>query len=225
MDSLKRWWRNVRPHVLSGLASIIVRFLAFTIRVESVGCPATFDNAIFCGWHGKTLLFSYRFRRRGWWVIISHSRDGEIQTKIFQRLGYQVIRGSTGRGGVRAAIEAIKALKAGGTMAMTPDGPRGPSGVVQGGVMLMAAKSGARLYPVGLAASPCIRVNSWDRYMVPMPFGKCVMVFGDPITVPKGADEATIEQIRVQFEDALHRMEAEAEGRFGRPYERPTVSR
>ena len=137
-------------------------------------------------------------------MIISQSNDGEIQTGIFKRLGYKVIRGSTGRGGVRAAIEAIKVLKAGGTMAMTPDGPRGPSGVVQGGVMLMALKSGARLIPVGLASKPCIRFKSWDRYMLPLPFAKALILFGEPMTVPAGADEATVEEIRLKFEAAIH---------------------
>lgn len=221
---MKGWWRNVRPRVLSGLASIIVRGLAGSVRMECVNFPTDFSNSIFCGWHGKSVLFAWRFRMRNWWVIISHSRDGEIQTSIFQRLGYRVIRGSTGRGGVRAAIEAIKALKSGGTMAMTPDGPRGPSGVVQGGVMLMALKSGARLFPVGLAAGPCFRVNSWDRYMVPMPFAKAVMICGEPLVVPPEADEATLERIRVEFENAIHRLEAEAEARFGRSYERPVAS-
>jgi lysophospholipid acyltransferase (LPLAT)-like uncharacterized protein len=201
--------------VISGLAYGIVRGIASTVRVRSEGMPADCTNSIFCGWHGKSLLFANRFRGMGWWVIISQSNDGEIQTRIFRRLGYQVIRGSTGRGGVRAAIEAIKALKAGGTMAMTPDGPRGPSGVLQGGVMLMAHKSGARLVPVGISARPRILFKSWDRYMLPIPFGRGIILFGDPLTVPPDADEAKIEEIRLKFEQAIHALEAEADRRMG----------
>src|SRR5476649_1139552 len=125
-----------------------------TLRFEMRNLPADDAKLIFCGWHGRSFAFSDYFRGRGWYVIISHSSDGEMQTRIFSRLGYKIIRGSTGRGGVRAAREAITALEEGGTMAMTPDGPRGPSGVVQGGVMLMARKSGAGLVPVGIAARP-----------------------------------------------------------------------
>lgn len=215
MADLKQWWRGVRPKVIRGLAYGIVRGIGGSLRLREEGLPDDCTNAIFCGWHGKSLMFANRFRKLGWWVIISQSNDGEIQTGIFKRLGYEVIRGSTGRGGVRAAIEAIKVLKAGGTMAMTPDGPRGPSGVVQGGVMLMALKSGARLIPVGLASKPCIRFKSWDRYMLPLPFAKALILFGEPMTVPAGADEATVEEIRLKFEAAIHAIEAEAERRLG----------
>src|SRR5436305_14161898 len=82
---------------------------------------------IYCGWHGHSFIPAHFFRKRGYWVIISHSRDGETQKRIFAKLGYNIIRGSTGRGGVRALIEAIRALRNGATMAITPDGPRGPS--------------------------------------------------------------------------------------------------
>ncbi len=122
-----------------------------------------------------------------------------------------MIRGSTGRGGVRAAVEAIRVLKAGQTLAMTPDGPRGPSGVVQGGVMLMAQRSGAALVPVGISSFPRILAGSWDKYLVPYPFGRAAVVFGDPIYVPKDATEDEVEAIRVQFETKLHEIETKAE--------------
>ncbi|MGC5340985.1 DUF374 domain-containing protein, partial [Escherichia coli] len=77
-----------------------------------------------------------------------------MQNRVFTHLGFKVIRGRTGRGGVRAAVEAIKTLRSGATMAMTPDGPRGPSAVLQDGVIFMAQKSGAALVPVGISARP-----------------------------------------------------------------------
>lgn len=212
MGDLKQKWRDVRPSVVSGVAYAIVRLVNSTIRTRLVNPPAEGTSAIICGWHGKSFLFADRFRNRGFGVIISHSKDGEIQASIFRRLGYRVIRGSTGRGGVRAAVEGIRLLREGGSLAMTPDGPRGPSGVVQGGVMLMAQKSGALLVPVGIVARPCWRIEkSWDRYMVPMPFGRGLMVFGDGIAVPADANEEAVEEIRVRFEQEIHRLEAEAE--------------
>ena len=167
-----------------------------------INLPKNDHKLIFCGWHGRSFAFADYFRRRDWWVIIS-------------RLGYRVIRGSTGRGGVRALKEAISALNDGGTMAMTPDGPRGPSGIVQGGVMRMALKSGAGLVPVGIAARPRLIAKSWDRYMVPLPFGKCVMIFGEPIYVPRDSTEEQVEEIRLQLEREIHRLEKESEARLG----------
>lgn len=212
---IKRWWRSARPRVLSAIAYGLVRVTAGTARLKIDGMPEDPSNALFGGWHGKSLLFANLFRRRKFWVIISHSNDGEIQSQIFRRLGFQIIRGSTGRGGVRAAVEGIRVLKAGGTMAMTPDGPRGPSGIVQGGIMLMAHKSGGRLFPVGSSARPCVRFNSWDRYMIPLPFARAQIVIGPEITIPSDADEATIEEIRLKFQQAIHDAEAEADRRLG----------
>lgn len=215
MGNLKQSWRAVRPRLLNNLLYGLLRGICSTVRMRNVDFPEVESGAIFCGWHGRSFLFANEYRQRGWWVIISHSNDGEMQTRIFTRLGYQIIRGSTGRGGVRAAVEAIRALKQGGTLAMTPDGPRGPSGVVQGGIMLMAQKSGARLIPVGISARPRFLAKSWDRYMLPIPFGRAIMIYGDPITVPSDADEAAVEKIRLRLEAELHRLQGEADRELG----------
>jgi hypothetical protein len=98
-------------------------------------------------------------------------------------------------------------LKEGGTMAITPDGPRGPSKVVQGGVMLMARKSGARLVPVGISAKRAWYAGSWDSYMFPMPFSKARMIFGEPILVPEKASEQEVEAIRLAFENEIERLD------------------
>jgi len=213
MDCVKDQWRLWRPDVLSGIAFFVLRLIGMTLRVKTKGAEK-FENCgslIFCGFHGRSFVFANYFRKRGYWVIISQSRDGELQNRVFSKLGFQVIRGSTGRGGVRAAVEAIRALKGGSIMAMTPDGPRGPSGVVQGGVMLMAHKSGAALVPVGISAYPRYLARSWDRYLVPFPFARAAVIFGDPVVVPASSTPEEVEEIRVRFEQTLHEIEREAE--------------
>lgn len=212
VEMIRQRWRNVRPELLRGCLYFILRSIGSSLRTEVVNFPVDDSKSIICGWHGRSFIFGNHFRKRGYWVVISHSRDGDLQNYVFVRLGYRTIRGSTGRGGVRAAIEAIRALRAGGTMAMTPDGPRGPSHVVQGGIMLMAQKSGAKLIPVGIAASPCMRARrSWDCYMVPHPFAKALLIFGEPFTVPEDADEAKVEEIRLQLQNEMNRLEDLAE--------------
>lgn len=96
-------------------------------------------------------------------------------------------------------------------MAMTPDGPRGPSGVVQGGVMLMAHKSGAGLVPVGISAKKAFYAKSWDKYMLPYPFSKARMIFGEPMFVPENATDEEVEAIRLKFEQEIHRLQALAD--------------
>ena len=206
---------KAKPEFVSGALFAILRFLGITMRVKTENFPADDGKSIICGWHGRSLVFGNHCRNRGYWVVISQSRDGDIQNYIYTKLGYQTIRGSTGRGGARAAIEAIRALRSGGTMAMTPDGPRGPTHVVQGGVMLMALKSGASLVPVGISARPRMLIKSWDKFLVPAPFAKAIMIFGEPIQVNDNACEQEIEEARLRLESEMIRLEIEAERRMG----------
>lgn len=215
---MKAWWRRVRPYVLSNLIYAIARGIGLTLRIQSVGWEAVKDlpiGRIYTGWHGRSFIPANFFRGRGVWAIISHSRDGEMQTRIFSRFGFQIIRGSSGRGGERALVESIRVLRKGDEMAITPDGPRGPAGVVQPGVLLMAKKTGAALVPVGSSARRAWYAPTWDRYMVAKPFSKSVFVFGDPIYVPADANDKAVEAIRQQLEQAIHETQAKAEAIVG----------
>lgn len=215
---LKAWWRRVRPGVLAPLLAGIVGGIGRTLRLQSPGFEAFADldaPVIFSGWHGRSFIAPHLFRGRGYYVMVSLSRDGEMQANIFTRFGFKIIRGSTGREGVKALVDAIRVLrKENAKMALTPDGPRGPSGVVQEGIIAMGQKSGALLVPVGVAAKNCCFAKSWDRYMVPMPFSRAIMLFGDPVRVPKDADKETLERSRLELQAAMHRIQAEAERRM-----------
>ncbi len=206
---LKDHWRERRPEIISGLCYRFVSLMGRTLRPQTRGFENIPPRTIYCGWHSQTFPFSTHFRDRGWWVIISQSRDGDIQNLIFERLGYRVARGSTGRGGERAAVRSIKAIREGGVMAMTPDGPRGPARVVQPGVLLIAQRAGATLVPVGVAIRPGWRIErSWDRYVVPRPFSRSLMVAGEGMTVPKDAPPEEFEAIRLRLESAISEMQA-----------------
>lgn len=215
---MKKWWRRVRPVVLSRLAYILVRAFGATFRIKVLNyeeIEKLEGGKILCGWHGRSMIASIFFRKKGFWVIISKSKDGEIQTHVFENLGFNIIRGSTGRGGERALIESIRELRKGATMAITPDGPRGPNKVVQGGIMLMAKKADSWLVPCGVSARPRFLAKSWDRYMIPLPFSKCLMNFGTPVKVPADATDEQIEQIRLTFQAEISRLEEEAEKMMG----------
>jgi len=215
LGPIKRWWRAKRPEILVGPLYAAVNVFLWSFKTQAEGFPEDDSKMIFCGWHGRSFVFGGYCRDRSYTVLISQSRDGDIQNTMFTRLGYKTIRGSTSRGGVRALIEAIRELKRGGTMAMTPDGPRGPSGIVQGGVMMMAQRSGAGLVPVGITAKPRRIVNSWDRYVIPYPFAKCLIICGEPIYVAEDASDDEVERCRLLLESECHRLQDVAEKRFG----------
>jgi hypothetical protein len=162
---------------------------------------------IFIIWHGRTMLPVYYCRNMGIQAIISLSRDGELQSRIFERFGFAVIRGSTGRGGVKAALTAVKRLQEGGMLAITPDGPLGPANQVQDGTIFMAKKAGVPLIPIGVGISRRKLMPTWDSYALPRPFCRCGLVFGKPLTLPTGPDDAELKEM---LKSALDSAEREA---------------
>ncbi|MGE3127055.1 MAG: lysophospholipid acyltransferase family protein [Fimbriimonadaceae bacterium] len=195
----------------------IARAIGMTLKIETQGyeeARALPGGKVLAGWHGTTFPAAILFRGLGVYTIVSLSKDGEMQDHIFRGFGFKTFRGSTGRGGVHVLKESIRVLRAGETMAFTPDGPRGPSGIVQPGILHMAKRSGAWIVPTGVGADRCWRAPSWDRYLVPKPFARCVMIFGKGIKVPTDCDDEGFEAIRVEFENELHRLQAEAEAHY-----------
>lgn len=207
-----------RSRVLSWLLFQVVRLLYRTLRVRILNkerLDTGSKGAIFVTWHGRSLVPCNVFRNRGYWALISLSRDGELQNSVFRRFGFQTIRGSTGRGGVKGALQMARKVREGGVLAFTPDGPRGPTHKVQLGVILMAEKSGAPIIPLGISANRRWLMKSWDSYLVPKPFAHVPFLVGEPLFVPPSLDEAGRERYAAQLEVAINRLEREAERMAG----------
>ena len=205
------------------LAYCIARVLSATLRVRMVGeehlraAQETGKGVILVSWHGRTFLPITRYRNKGYWAIVSTSRDGEYQNRLFQRFGIKTVRGSTSaRGAIQSVLTLTKHLKAGATAAFTPDGPRGPSHVVQPGAIFLAQKSGSPIIPAGISAYPRRLLRAWDRYMIPLPFARVVWIYGEPIYIP--ADAKSDEDQRLWAERvgaAITALEEQAEREVG----------
>src|SRR5438552_15818730 len=102
-----------------------------------------------------------------------------------RRFNLDVVRGSSSHGAVEALRELARAIRAGEDVAVVPDGPSGPARRLQAGIVALAATTGAPIVPVGVAARPARRLQSWDRFMVPVPFAGCSVVFGGPLGVKR----------------------------------------
>lgn len=213
----------MKSRLVSFLVSPLVCLVARTLRLRVVGEERVVElqrqgkGVILVTWHGRTFIPITRFRNRGYWSIVSTSRDGEFLYQLFQRFGWNTERGSTSaRGAVRAALAMTRRLKAGATLAFTPDGPRGPSRQVQPGSVFLAQKSGCPIIPAGISAAPRRLMPTWDRYLLPMPFARAVWIYGDPIYIPT---EEMTEEERFQWArrigDAMDALEAEAERLVG----------
>lgn len=203
-----------RTRVLAWAITGLVRVICATLRIKVVNEEAVRAaesqkrGVILVTWHGRVFIPLDRCRKRGYWTIVSLSRDGDLQAENFRRSGYRIIRGSTGRRGAGALREGLAVLANGGVLTLVPDGPRGPGQKVQPGVVYFAQRSGRPIIPVGVSAWPRWLAPSWDRFLVPLPFARAMWINGDPIYVAPGED---LEQAALRVEQALLAAEAEAE--------------
>jgi hypothetical protein len=171
------------------LGSVVLRLLAATWRVreiagERIRAPLRERRpfvAVF--WHGQMLPLLWWHRNRGIAILISEHGDGEIIARIAQRLGYELVRGSTSRGAERALLESIRTVSSGTPVAITPDGPRGPAHSFAAGALLVSHRAGAPILPVAAAASRAWRLRSWDRFIIPKPFARVTVAYGEPAIV------------------------------------------
>jgi lysophospholipid acyltransferase (LPLAT)-like uncharacterized protein len=145
---------------------------------------------IFCFWHSNILPIAYAFRTCGVKAVVSQSRDGERVAAVAQRWGYGVIRGSSTRGFLSAVRECVRELREKSNIAVTPDGPRGPKEIVKPGIAQIALLAGAPVVPIRAVAPRAIRLNSWDRFMIPFPFTRVDVLLKDPL-YPEEFKDAT----------------------------------
>jgi lysophospholipid acyltransferase (LPLAT)-like uncharacterized protein len=210
-----------RDAVLPVLAASLVRLLGVTWRVRVVGGEDVEGlwragrPVIYIVWHGRILLVPWlnaRLRRtrgaRAPLVLASRSRDGDLVTRFVTRFGMPVVRGSSSRGGGTALRALVAAVRRGTDVAIVPDGPRGPREQLQPGVVALAALTGAPVVPLAVGARPARRLRSWDRFLVPMPFARCVLAFGPTVRVGPDADR---ERAGKELERALADVTARAD--------------
>jgi lysophospholipid acyltransferase (LPLAT)-like uncharacterized protein len=178
------------------LLQLVVRLIYFTNKKIYHYSNIDQDESIIVAmWHGDLLMqpLNYRaFRKNGMVkVIVSEHRDGKIIKKVVEYLGVGSIDGSSSKGGARALINAIKTLKSGGDVAITPDGPRGPIYSVADGIVALSQKTKAKIVPFSSKPSSYWQFDSWDKFIVPKPFGTIDFFVGEPFDVENlSMDEA-----------------------------------
>lgn len=209
----KRIARMLAP-VFMRLAPAMARVMFATYRVAPSGGEAALISperpVIYVSWHRWLVVGAYFFRRSGVAVPVSTSRDGELATRAAVKFGYRVARGSSSRGASAVAVAMARAIRGGTSCAIPLDGPRGPAEMPKTGAFALARFTGAPLVPVGFAAKPAVRIGSWDRMVVPLPFAKLVMKVGKPVIVPENADNMAVREAMNKTEEAIRELEKRA---------------
>lgn len=214
---------RLRLAFLAGLGRVALRLLGASLRLVEIHREAVEplwaagSPVIYAVWHGRMLVLPYFYAHvRTVYVLASRSRDGELVTRFLHGFGVRVVRGSSSRGASTALRTLARLLREErAEVIVVPDGPRGPRYVAHAGPVLLAKLGGAPVVPLGVGVSRRTVLGSWDEFVIPHPFARAAVVFGDPMVVPADADRETLERCRQSLEAALCRLTLDADRMVG----------
>ncbi len=222
---LRRLTRH--PAVQAAGAGLLGLYLALVYRTtrwtldaeEALALVRATEGPIICAfWHERLPLMprlwlevQHRvpaYRPRLTHVLVSRHRDGHFIGAIIRRFAMTTVQGSTSKGGGAGLLALLRLLEGGGVVAITPDGPRGPRRVAAPGVAQLPARSGVAVWPCAAATTRSIRLRSWDRMVIPLPFARGVLVALPPMPVPPDGAEAALPALAAALTAAADRADA-----------------
>lgn len=223
MRVAKRWLRSkVSLSAACWLIAVYARLIWRTGRWQIEGREHLLRLAdegrptLAAFWHGRILVMPFAWHRRSpFHMLISSHIDGRLIAGAVSHFGIQWIAGSSTEGGGAALRSMLRHLKAGDGVGITPDGPDGPAMRAKPGIVVAARLSRAAVLPVSYATRWRRILGSWDRFHLPLPFSRGVMIYGEPVEVANDADPAAIEASRALIEQRLNAITAEADRRMG----------
>ena len=203
------------PAVSRKLGGPLAKLLARTwrLRVENEQQWRQLKDSgepyLFVLWHEALLPLLWRHRSQGITIVVSEARDGQYLADFATSLGYRLVRGSSTRGAARALLGAVRELRGGHPVAFTPDGPRGPRRELKPGVVAAAQRAQVRILPIHAEADRAWRFKSWDRFLLPKPFARVRIVYGQPFVVAAGEQGFTqgLEDTTMAMHDVVRRAE------------------
>lgn len=173
-------------------------------------------------WHQRflgALRYAEKFRRYSPSVMISQSRDGEWIAQLISRVGFRPIRGSSSQGGKEALAAVVEDLALHQVAVHAVDGPRGPKGEMKAGLLRMAQRAQVPIFPIFISVERAWVLPSWDHFLIPKPFSRILVHFGDLIPVPEVLDPEAFEAFRLQMEKLMIQGHAHKDILFG--WEKP----
>ncbi len=220
--ALKNGLYQLSLRVVPPLYSVVSRMIFSTCKVQEYGrenLDACRQGGPFvaAGWHYAVLPTISRMGGMDWVAMVSASTDAEYISTLLQHKGFKTVRGSRGKGGLKAIQEMGRFMKdEGRNAAIIADGSQGPPRKAQIGAVFLASKTGAPILPFAWSAKNFKVVRSWDRTMFPLPFSPMALCYGKPIHVPKKLKAADLEHFRLELENRLNDLYVQAWGCFGR---------
>lgn len=204
--------------IISFLLKLFIIFISRTVRLKVYNreiidrIKQKKKQIIFAFYHQELFLFihyifQYKYNRVV--ILTSPSRDGDIAESLLRRFNFGVVRGSSRRGGLRGMIEIIQAIKNGSDVAFAIDGPTGPPRISKPGILLISQRTDAVIVPIASWAVPNFKLSTWDRTLIPFPFSKACIVFGEPI-LPENFKNEDIRETNQILQEKVNTVSAKA---------------
>lgn len=224
MRLIPRGSRRERFVVEAGgfLIFLALRVIAATSRHRYVGAEeilARFEageQLIMAFWHGRMVMTPFGYKGPGACIMNSRHRDGALISRAIERLGVEVVHGSSSRGWVGGLKGLLGAAERGRDLVVVPDGPRGPRCKAKSGVVQLARATGLPIYPCATAARPHKRLDkSWDWLVIPLPCAEIVYAVEEPLRVAPDASPEEMEAARAELDRRLNRATRRADEELG----------
>lgn len=192
------WWFTLRPHNKNPEGEKYMRGLQ--------------GRFILTLWHGRIFYLFYHCRKLSdLHLLISPSQDGDILARLALLMGYSVIRGSSFKKAVPSARSLIKVLRREGRIVIIADGSRGPRCKVQPGLLQIASITESSVIPLTFSPKHKWVLNSWDQFVLPLPFTRCTVNAGNPMQLPRKTDEKFLQEKQKELENCLDQLTIECE--------------
>jgi lysophospholipid acyltransferase (LPLAT)-like uncharacterized protein len=216
--------RLIYHEIFVYIGLLFLKIVSSTYRIRVVN-PEFEQNVlkrgqvpIYASWHQRFFAgITFFAKRKPISIMISQSKDGDFISKIVNRLGWTPVRGSSSRGGKKALRELKTLSKKGYKIAHIVDGPRGPLGVVKPGLLIISKVSEIPILPTITSSEKKWVFRSWDRFIVPKPFSRVIIRFGEAINIPKNLQGPAFENKRSSIEETLKKLYRETDSLWDVP--------
>lgn len=200
---MRTFVQNIGIKILPSLLNLLIKSLK--IEIENSGTLNS-ENYVLMFWHGKMLCGWWLGKDKNFYGVVSQSKDGEILSRLLLKWKYKLIRGSSSKDSKEVMNQMVEVLKSGFSLAITPDGPRGPREKMKIGGLIAAVRSNKPVALCGIHYEKKFVFNSWDKFELPKPFSKVLIKLSEPKKFPAGLSNDEYERIRQELEDELKQL-------------------
>jgi len=213
--------QRIKHFLIRKAAKLLIHAIIKTCKLKIAGSEIIDElrekkvPIIYAYWHRHIFVTIYRFKNTGARPLISLSQDGEIVSQIAGEFGMNPVRGSSSKGGARAFLKLLDAIKKDNSeVLITADGPKGPPRQIKDGTIRLAQKTNSVIVPIGWHASRVkIFEKTWDKFKVPLPFSSIIYAYGEPFVIPPEAALKDYSQLKEKLKQAIDTLEKEVEAK------------